>query len=251
MKSLNYLCLTITVLFITLNVFAQKQANDSSLSKGNIIKLNLSALVFKNISVQYERKVGPKTTVALNVHTIPFGTIAFKKGLEDAIDDPSVDLDKLKIGNFGFTPEFRYYVGKKGAFHGFYLGPFVNYNQYKADLPINYDNDTKTGVFSGKLNAFTFGLQLGAQWKLGKNVYLDWWIIGPNYGSAKGDLIFNGDLSDPQERQALEDELAELKEDVPLDVIKSYQVTSTGATINAKGPWAGLRGLGINIGFVF
>ncbi len=229
---------------------AQTTASADTVSKNNILKLNLSALLFKNISVQYERKVSRKSTVALNVHVMPFGNIPFKSAVEKAIDDASVDLDKLKVGNMGVTAEYRFYIGKKGAMRGFYLGPFLSYNNYKADLPLNYSNDTRTGVFSGKLKTYTAGLQLGAQWQLSKTVYLDWWILGPNYGSASGDLILNTALS-PSEQQDLRDEIENLKNDVPLKTIKSYEVNASGAKIVAKGPWGGLRGLGINIGFRF
>lgn len=241
--------LMIALLVIAVNASAQTNDSTRVNSKDNIIKLNLSALVFKNISVQYERKTGRKTSVALNVHYLPFGKLPFEKAVEKAIDDPSVKIDQFRLGNFGITPEFRFYLGK-GALHGFYLGPFASYNSYKSDFPVNYSNDTRTGIFSGKLNAYTFGLQLGAQWKLGKNVFLDWWILGPNYGSAKGNLVLTTPLS-PSEQSDLRDQLETLKGDIPLNVIKSYEVNSNGATIVAKGPWAGLRGLGFNLGYRF
>jgi len=33
--------------------------------------------------------------------------------------------------------------------------------------------------------------------------------------------------------------------------VESYSVNGSGATIRAKGPWGGLRGLGFNLGFRF
>ena len=218
--------------------------------ENNIVKINLSALVFKNISVQYERKISRKSTLSLNVKYMPKGTIPFKSSVESAIDDASVRVDLLKIGSSGFTAEYRYYLSKKGAFRGFYLGPFVSFNNYKTDLPLNYLNNTKTGVFVGSVSSFTGGLQLGVQWKLGKSIYLDWWILGPNYGSGKGDLILITPLNSI-DQLSLRNELETLKNDLPLKVIKSYTVDANGASIRAEGPWAGLRGMGINIGFRF
>lgn len=228
---------------------AQKE-KDAEPQKNNIIKINLPALAFKNISLQYERKVGKKTSVAVNVHTIPFGKLPFQNLFKDISNNSSVQYDKFKLGSFGIVPEFRFYVGKKGALRGFYIGPFASYNNYKMNMPINYSNNTKTGIFEGKLNAITGGLQLGAQFKLGKNMILDWWILGPNYGSANGTLSFSGALT-PSEQSDLKTQLENLKRDAPLKTIKSYTVTSTGATVVAKGPWGGLRGMGFNLGFRF
>lgn len=230
-------------------VFAQKQGKETERQKNNIVKLNLSALVFKNISVQYERKVAKSISVAANVHYIPFGKLPFLSSIQKAIDDPNVPVDQFKLGGFGFTPEIRFYVGRKGALRGFYIAPFANYTKYKTGLPINYS--AKTGIFTGNITSLTGGLLLGAQFKLGKSLYLDWWIIGPNYGSAKGGLNLTTTLS-AMEQTELRNEIEALKADAPFDkLIESYTVSSTGAFINAKGPWAGLRGLGINLGIRF
>lgn len=231
---------------------AQKDtAKAVTIDHDNIVKINLSALVFKNISVQYERKVAKRLSVALNVHGIPFGKIPFEKQIEKSINDTTVPISKFRFGSFGFTPELRFYVGKKGALRGFYLGPFINYNKYKTDLPITYDNDTKTGIFSGKVSAITFGLQLGAQWKLGKRVTLDWWIVGPNFGTCTGDLAFAATLS-PSDQADLNSNLEDVsKDDAFKNIIKSYSVSSNGASIKMKGPWLGLRGLGFNLGYRF
>ena len=70
-----YLC------FICFTVNAQKEKNvqkEKVAEKKNIVKINLPALAFKNISLQYERKIGKKTSVAVNVHTIPFGQLPFQ-----------------------------------------------------------------------------------------------------------------------------------------------------------------------------
>lgn len=120
------------------------------------------------------------------------------------------------------------------------------------NLPISYASGTttKTGIFDGKLNAVTGGLQFGTQFSLGKNVVLDWWILGPNYGSANGTLTLTTALTN-QEKTDLQIKLDQLKADAPLKVIKSATASNTGAIIVAKGPWGGLRGLGFSLGFRF
>jgi hypothetical protein len=54
------------------------------------------------------------------------------------------------------------------------------------------------------------------------------------------------------EQTELRSQIEDLKTNKPFDkIIDSYTVNSTGATIKAKGPWGGLRGLGFNLGFRF
>lgn len=240
---------TLLVIHISGAAFGQDSVKVSV--KSNIIKINLSSLVFKNISLQYERKVAKKISVALNVHSIPFGHLPFLSSIEKAIDDSNVPVNKLRLGSLGFTPEIRFYLGKKEAFRGFYFAPFLNITRYKIDLPVNYGNANTTAIFIGNVAATSGGLLLGAQWSLGKSIYLDWWILGPNYGGARGDLNFNSILS-VTEQDELRTEIADLKANGSFtDVIESYSVNDKGAFINVKGPWAGLRGLGLNLGIQF
>ena len=255
-----YLCLT------CFSVNAQKdkrKENESLPGKMNVIKINLPALAFKNISVEYERQVGRKSSISVNVHTIPFGSLPFQSTFKSlstpvrisftsATNNSGVQYDQIKLGSFGIVPQFRFYVGKKGALHGFYIGPFVSYSNYKMNLPISYTNGTatKTGIFDGKVNTITAGIQFGSQFSLGKNIVLDWWIFGPNYGSASGTLTLTTSLN-AQEQSDLKNQLEDLKNNVPLNTIKSYTVSSTGASVVAKGPWGGFRGLGICLGFRF
>jgi hypothetical protein len=125
---------------LSMSVIAQSQDTAVVKSKNNILKINLSSLLVKNISVQYERKVGKRISLAANVHYVPFGQLPFLSAIKKAIDDPSVPVDKLKWGGLGFTPELRFYIGKKGALRGFYFAPFANFTNYKTDLPLDYNS---------------------------------------------------------------------------------------------------------------
>ncbi len=249
MQTLKRISVCLLLLIFCTTVFSQTSDTLINRQKNNIIKVNLSALVFKNFSFQYERKISRSVTIAANVHYMPFSKLPFLSSIEKAIDDPNVPVDKIRLGSTGVTPEIRFYVGRKGAFHGFYIAPYANYTNYKTDLPVDYD--TKTGIFNGNIKTTTGGVLFGAQWNLSKTVYLDWWIIGPAYGSGKGNLDLVTTLT-PTEQADLRDEIESLKADDPFKkIIDSYSVDANGAKIRVSGPWAGLRGLGINIGIRF
>lgn len=247
------LLLVFATMFAT-SIWAQQESDkedkEISIMKKNIIKINLPALAFKNITVQYERALSRKTTVAGTFRFMPKGSIPFKSNIIKLADDPELErqLNNVEIGNMAFMPEIRFYLGKKGAFHGFYLAPFASIARYSTNLLFEYDDNgvTKNIPLNGNVNSFTGGLMLGAQWQLSKALYLDWWILGPNYGNSNGDIAGTKTLS-PAEQQSLRDELSML--DIPLTKY-TYTVDGNGATVNFKGPWAGVRS-GICIGINF
>ena len=243
------LCLLLLFSLCTASLFAQDDEDETTPSK-SVVKLNLFALALKNVTLQYERAVARKVTVAGTFRLMPKGSIPLKNTFINLADDPDTErqINNLKIGNFAFMPEVRYYFSKKGAFRGFYLGLFANIDSYSATVPIEYDNgiDVEMIPMSGKLTGITGGLMIGAQFKLSNKIYLDWWILGPNYGTSKGTLSGKKNM-DAIEQEDLRKELASL--DIPLTKF-TYNVNSTGATMNFKGPWGGIRS-GLCIGFRF
>ena len=232
---------------------AQKEKaekNETEPAHKNVVKLNLFALGLKNITLQYERAIAKKVTLAGTFRFMPKGNIPLKSTFINLANDPETErqINNLKIGNVAFMPEVRYYFSKKGAFRGFYLGLFASIAKYNADVLYDYDDagTTKTIPMKGSITGITGGLMIGAQFKLSKKIYLDWWALGPNYGSSNGKISGQKTLS-ASEQQSLKDNLRDL--DVPLTKF-TYDVNSNGATLDFKGPWAGLRS-GLCIGFRF
>src|SRR5438045_2503624 len=81
---------------------AQSQKKDSVSSGKNSLKINLPSLIIRNICVQYERKISPKSSVALAVRYMPDGKLPFASTVDKILNDPYtayVDLNKLQIGN--------------------------------------------------------------------------------------------------------------------------------------------------------
>ena len=215
----------------------------------NEFKVNLSSFVTKGYGFQYERQIGKKFTVALGYSMIPEGKIAFQSVIENLIDDPNVKVGDFKLGTSIFTPELRWYVGKKGAFHGFYLAPYGRFSTYTMQVPVSFDAtlDKRTALFNGKITNSLGGLMLGSNFKLGKRLTLDWWILGAGIGSASGNLVAAIALN-PLEQKNLKDELDKIN--IPFTTIEST-VNSNGAIVTTTGSMAGIRGLGINLGIRF
>jgi len=216
----------------------------------NILKINLAAFALKNISIQYERAIGSKTTVAFNVNLLPKGSLPLLPQFEQIIDHDFTYqyAKKFQVSGVIITPEIRYYFGKS-AFQGFYIAPFVRYENFNGNLPLEIELDSESTTMlpiTGNLKSYSAGFSIGAQWKLTKQIYLDWMIMGPHYGFSNGSFAGKKDLS-AYEIDEYKGELNNL--DIPMLKI-TYEVNNQGATLRLKGPWAGIRA-GLSLGYRF
>lgn len=232
----------------------------------NIVKFNVLPLLGGKLAFEYERLLTDRISVGAALSLRPKKGIPFGSTVKDIVDDEELNdlIDNFKSSNFSITPEARFYVSKRGPFRGFYVAPYVKYASYNATLPFDFDvdiDDANTDIYSrtetiplnGSIQSFTAGLSLGTHFKLSKNIYLDWRIIGPGYGSAKGKV--SGKMAlDSDEQASLRESLDELKvdlEDLPVGIKIESEVRPDGADINVlRSPWAGIR-TGLSIGYRF
>lgn len=237
-------------------MFSQTDSLQVYQTRKNIVKLNATALIFRNVQFQYERVLSKRVSAALTYSFIPQGDVPFKDQITgDTAADFEGDVDpfeQAEIKYSSFTPEVRFYLGKKGYGKGFYLAPFFRSSKYEFDkITVSYELDNGSSRvidFAGDLKSNTFGLLVGAQFNIGNSFVLDWWIAGPHYGTGKGSLTgISSDTLSAEEQQSLSQEL----EDIDPPVIDlEYEVNSNGAKIKAAGPWGGIRG-GLAIAFRF
>ena len=216
----------------------------------NLIKLNLSSLAFKGFNLQYERQVGPKVTVAFGYGMIPMSSIPYKSYITKQVFIPNVDINNFRLGTYVFTPEARYYFGKKGAFHGFYLAPYARISSYKIKGPVVYSNNDgskQNAEFSGKFTTIMGGIMAGSSWQLSDKFYLDIWFAGISYGAESGKFTNNLPLS-PADQSSLKKQLESISFS---GITLKSEVNSNGATVTTSGGIVGIRALGINFGIRF
>jgi hypothetical protein len=242
----------LVLLFLLLNqmVFAQEIKLDSITKMDkNLAKINLIGF---SINGQYERFLSKRISVALSYRVLPNGKFLFRGLIPTTDPQARASLDNLVVSNSAITPEVRFYLGKKGFGQGFYLAPFFRSAKFGGKgLGIDFTLDSgqpATFNMEGNIKSNTFGLLIGAQWKLGKNFWLDWQILGPHYGSASGSITGKTNLAlSASERTSLENAL----KDVAIPFIRKNVVVSPNeAILNLQGPWAGLR-TGVSLGFSF
>jgi hypothetical protein len=220
----------------------------------NLVKVNLTSIPLGNFSFQYERAVAKKISAVIGFRLMPNSGLPLKSVIKGAIDDEETwgHFENLTMSNFAITPEVRFYLGKS-VFRGFYIAPFARIANYSVKTPFEFEYDHPIDglqeeiiPLEGKVSAFTGGFMLGAQWKLPKSIYLDWWILGPNYGSSSGNIKGNKNLSS-EEQVGIREGLTDLDD---LFFVEGYEVNSSGAKVDIKGPWGGVRA-GIALGFRF
>lgn len=256
-------CILLLLVFITYTSYAQTKTSENLddtpqdklayQSKKNSVKFNFTSLAFKNFQFQYERVLNKTFSVALSYAFIPDGDIPLKNTVERYADDPDLMtiINDAQLNYTSFTPEIRIYLGK-GYGKGFYVAPFFRSSKFNFK-EVNFEYDTDGGgtdflTAQGTIKSNSFGLLLGAQFNLGKSFVLDWWIVGPHYGSSDGDIsgVTTETLSQT-EQQNLEDTLNDI--DIPL-VDTEVEVFENGANLLIDGPWAGIRA-GLSLGFRF
>ena len=248
----------LSVTFVLFNFFVgfsqTADSNDDVMPKYNNVKISLTSLAFKNVQFQYERSLTKRIGVVVGYSFISKGSVPFKSQINDLVsDDPDTKdmFANAELGYSAFTPEVRFYLGK-GYGKGFYIAPFYRHLKYDiTDVNFTFKSDLgpKEDInMGGKLTANTFGLQFGAQFNLGKNIILDWWIAGPHYGTSKGDFAgkTNRTLS-PFEQAELQKELDKI--DLPVGDVNA-KANANGATIKISGPWTGIRS-GLSLGYRF
>jgi len=127
--------------------------------KKNAIKLNLFSPIVKSGSFFYERALTTKTSAQLGVGFTSWGK-----------------NDGVKLSGLFITPEFRFYPSGN-VMNGFYVGPFLRYQNLKIEDKSDGMNDKAT------LTTFGGGVVVGRQWVFGKVITFDI-FAGPSYNTG-------------------------------------------------------------------
>jgi len=208
----------------------------------------------KNYHLTYERALSRKISLSVSYRLMPKGSLPFKDYFDNNVSGNALQFNSILVGNSAITPELRFYLGR-GNLKGFYLAPYVRFASFEATTPINYTSTTggsaliKTGDFVGKVTSTSAGLMLGWQFNLSKKLVMDLQLIGGHFGSCTGNLNLAPIVPlTSQEQGSLQSSLLDIKVE-PFDIKTS--VNANGANIQVTGPWAGIRGANIGIGFRF
>lgn len=220
-----------------------------------IVKANLSSLALKNYHATIERSLTKKISLSVSYRFQPKGATPLQSQLENLVDDPDFNIGRFQLGNNAITPELRIYFGK-GRMKGFYIAPYARFATFDLTAPVKYNSSSVPGAkkdadFSGKIKSTSGGIMFGIQHQLAKKLVLDFWILGAHYGSSTGqmDAIITPAMT-TLEQQSLQQSIDDFKEAGPFK-FEGKVTSSTAAYIKSTGPWAGIRGAMLSLGFRF
>lgn len=129
--------------------------------KQNVFKVNIFSPIAKSGSFFYERALTAKSSAQIGV-----GFTAYSK-------------DNVKLTGLFITPEYRFYLSESHeAPAGFYVGPFLRYQNLKIEDKAAGSTEEAT------LSTFGGGVVVGRQWIFSDIVSLDI-FAGPSYNTGK------------------------------------------------------------------
>ncbi len=251
------------VLVLPITLWAQRIPKNS-------VNTNLTAIGSRIYALQYERMLSSNwsfnnTFFYRPKSSVPFGTeldkLAKKHGLGvTGVDFEYIFVNEAQIGVLGYSPELRYYFGPKK--NRIFLGIFGQFEQFDATLPASLEARYQGQVvelskvpIDFDIKAISGGLLLGKQFNFGDRVHLDIVLLGPHFG--KGNTVY------AKVEQSLLSRLDEAdKAYLESKIIDRFKLSETYYDVTVgdekaeiknikKVPYAGIRGLGFNLGIRF
>jgi hypothetical protein len=224
-------------------------------SKGNV----LLGPLFKVISTSQEVKVSPRVTTQTTVRIRPAAEFGFFGLGKIKVDGETYNpFGKTELSAAGNITEMRIYSKKKGAFHGFYFGPYFTYMHWKlksASIRETFHDENNVEHYGDisqviKLNVTGGGFEIGTQGMYFKDHFaVDWTILGVGFGA----LGFQGGIEATNTSDGFD--LRNYPTDVAntqMGIEKFFHFTRTidpmSVTIGAKIPFPMFR-MGLSIGF--
>ena len=188
------LLISILILFLSIQVYAQK-ADSTKVIRKNDVRLMLTDLINNAYHFNYERLVGKQLSVGLGVG------IKSEEGLIrlSGLDTEHVKTSDLDYSGFKIVPEVRYYFKKSTLYgmDGFYIGAYGKYSSFKSDLFGTYINDDDESFvidFDAKIRVFSAGLMAGYKLRITPRIVMDFIIAGPGLGFYRFSFKQQSDL---------------------------------------------------------
>lgn len=207
------------------------QSTDSTFSRVNTIKLDLTSHVFyrKAFVLSYERVTKPNQSFSISG-----GYQQFPKILN--FGDNIKTTEELKKTGFKFGAEYRFYLKKENKFqapHGVYIGPYASYLDFTNDKDMTFtaeDGTTSSGTLNSKLSVTNIGVQLGYQFVLNNRWTIDLVFVGPSVSRYSLKMDLNGEFNIDEEEFYQNEIVQKLIEAFPMfdDLIQDKTVSSSG-----------------------
>ncbi len=180
---------------------SREQTNTERACIPRYSRSDFHGFAFKNYSFKYEKTVSKKIAAVISFRYMPSAALPFAnnncKTFSYGAGNNNDYIDNLRLSNIAFTPELRIYLNRQPGRSGFYIAPFYRYAGFSnKNFIVDFTNDVghvKSIRLWGNLTSTTTGVLIGAQWRLPKKFFFNWWLLGPHYNSSNG--LFSGNCS--------------------------------------------------------
>jgi len=178
----------------TVSAYSQSTEDSTYL---NTIKINTAALLFNNISIQFERQINEHWSFQMGSGYKWGGGIPKILGLGSFV----VASKTGGLRGYSFTPEARYYFKPcecPGERSGLYGGVYSRYTRLYGDLSVHYWNGDQymdVGA-TGAMQEMGIGLQLGYQLVIKKRFVIDLMFMGPRRSFQKLNFEVDSDFAE-------------------------------------------------------
>ena len=167
--------LILSVLFVTCGCFAQES---SPAPEPNImVKWAPTGLILGSASLQAEYNFGGRNSLTAKVG-LPV-TAKHRFTYED-------EKAQFNMKATSFLAGYRTYFSRSKHVRGLYYEPFFKYVYHASEGIANATIGSRNAVFDlmNTYTAFGVGVQLGAQFFIGKKFVIDFFFLGPEINSA-------------------------------------------------------------------
>lgn len=160
---------TVVLFMLSLIAFTSFAQNEIVVAtEKNVLKVNTLALIIGTGTIFYERKVTDLVSAQLGVGYLNYS------------------IDESKFTGLILTPECKFYI-RKDAIDGFYISPYLRYNQYK------YSQKDETG--EGSFTSMGGGVAFGRQWIFKRGFIMDL-FFGGHYTDGNVDITSGDEPAD-------------------------------------------------------
>jgi len=234
-----------------------QHTSNAQLGTKTLVKFNLSGVVIKSYTLQYERVLTPHSSITLSAGVSPNAPLPFKQALLDQYsgnEDGKRAIETTLFTKYIGTLEYRFYFAGHAP-SGWYVAPFVRYLNMDISQDYTYtpsDGILHTARLNARFDAYGGGILLGRQWMLGKHLGLDLWLLGPFIGTnIKAEFVGE----DPLWRNLKPADVVKLKSDIEGTQLPGYTTTAILAfpfiTAKLDGPYYGVRAFGLALSYGF
>jgi hypothetical protein len=177
------------LLFVVLSgcaVYGFAQDHESTvLQRENVVKFLPLSLPFHSVSFEFERMINPKNSLIFQIALPNQKSVIGKYGI-----DANSDLKTAKFGITTIRGAYRHYTGNQKLPKGFYIEPYLKYQQIKGEGSIEgvRNQVPYAGRSDVRFSSINIGCQLGVQFLIAKRVSLDFYFFGLEGGLLSGNI---------------------------------------------------------------